>query len=86
MIDTVRLKQIRKKRKLIQKEVAQIVGIAGNYYSEIETGKRNPAVDTLVSIAKALGVTVNDLLIDCGATPPQPFDIASLGAAERRVE
>ena len=44
------------------KELAKRAGITPSYLSQIETGKRNPAIDTLKRIAKALGVDVEVLI------------------------
>jgi transcriptional regulator with XRE-family HTH domain len=72
VIDIKKLRELRKCKDFTQEEVAKKSGIAANYFSQIETGKCTPALDTTLAIAKALEVTVNDLLLDAGANPPQP--------------
>ena len=43
-------------------ELAAKVGISGAYLSQIESGKRNPTIETLKNIAKALDVEVEILI------------------------
>lgn len=43
-------------------ELAQKIGISPAYLSQIETGKRNPTVDTLKAIAKELHIEVEMLI------------------------
>ena len=74
MIDVERLKNIRRERNYKQYEVARLSSIAPSYYSEIEGGNRTPALDTTIAIAKVLGVTVNDILLDCDENPQSPPD------------
>ncbi len=52
----------RQYRKIKMTELAKTAGISAAYLSQIETGKRKPTVDTLKSIAKALGIDT-DMLI-----------------------
>lgn len=47
---------------LTQEEVAVRADLTQQYISEIENGKRNPTIQTLVQIAKALGVSHIDLV------------------------
>lgn len=46
----------RKYQNLTMKDLAQKVGLSPAYLSQIETGKRNPTIDTLKSIAKELNI------------------------------
>jgi DNA-binding XRE family transcriptional regulator len=43
-------------------ELAKKVGISSAYLSQIENGKRNPTIDTLKAIAKALRVEIEVLI------------------------
>lgn len=52
----------RNHRGMKQGELAAAAGIHPVYLSQIETGKRTGSTKTLAAIAKALGVTVDDLL------------------------
>ena len=68
MLDLQKIKELRKGLRLNQSNIADSCNIAEAYYSEIETGKKTPSLRTSVAIAKALGVSVNDLLLN--PTPP----------------
>ena len=48
---------------LSQAKLAEILDISPNFISDIETGKRWLSSDTLVNLAKALGVEAYELLI-----------------------
>ena len=52
----------RRHRSMTQKELAAAAGINSVYLSQIETGKRTGSVKTLAALAKALNVTVDDLI------------------------
>lgn len=52
----------REHRGLSVKALAELAGVAPAYLSQIETGKREGTVTTLGKIAKALGVTIDDLV------------------------
>ena len=60
-MDYLRVGQrIRKQRKLMgmtQKDVAEKVGISLPFYGHIERGTRKASLETMVSIANALGVS-----------------------------
>ncbi len=49
-------------RGMTQGALAAAAGIHPVYLSQIETGKRTGSAKTLVAIAEALGVTVDDLI------------------------
>lgn len=52
----------REHRGLTAQALADTAGLAQSYVSQIETGKRDGRIDTLVKLADALGVLVDDLL------------------------
>lgn len=56
------VRQLRKRRKLTQTEVANRVGITATYLSQIETGQRNPTLAVVVGLARALGVKPSQLV------------------------
>lgn len=59
-----KLKKARKELRLRQVDVAEKVGISSNYYSMIETGKReNPGSRIMRDIAKVLKLKPEDLFI-----------------------
>ena len=49
-------------RGMTQQELAAIAGINPVYLSQIETGKRSGSTKTLTALARALDVTVDDLI------------------------
>lgn len=56
------IKQARKKLKLSQETLAEIIDKSPSYISYIETGKKCLSLETLVDIANALKVSADDLL------------------------
>lgn len=57
-----KIRAIRDKKKMTQAEVALKAGITVNYYSRVERGEENPTYDTIMALAKALGVKSSDIL------------------------
>jgi transcriptional regulator with XRE-family HTH domain len=57
------LKKLREAKGLSQLALAKRAGVAQGYVSEMEAGqKKNPGIETLRKLAKALGVPVTELL------------------------
>ncbi len=56
------LKAIREKRKLSQAALAERVGVDRVTIARLETGTRNPSMDLLHRLAKALKVKIGRLL------------------------
>lgn len=57
------VKRLRKQRKLSQAALGRKVGVTEAYISMIESGARpNPSLPTLQKLARALGVSVAELL------------------------
>ena len=57
-----RIKEWRAKRKLSQRDLADLSGVSREYIARIELGQHDPTVSTLVKLAKALGVKPGVLL------------------------
>lgn len=57
-----RLKYLREKANMTQKEIAEKIGLTPQSYNNYEKRNYNPTPDLLVKMATALGVTPNDLL------------------------
>lgn len=57
-----RLKDLREKRKLLQKEVANELGIKAQTYSRYENNLRAPDIPTLIKLADYYNVTTDYLL------------------------
>ena len=56
-----RIKEIRVKNNVTQRELAEKLGLTLNTVSRYETGERRPRIDTVIKIAKALDVEPSDL-------------------------
>lgn len=54
--------RLRKKANLTQEALATKAGVCTSYVSMLERGERNPPLDTVESIAKALGAKPYQLL------------------------
>ncbi|MDR3602098.1 MAG: helix-turn-helix transcriptional regulator [Desulfosporosinus sp.] len=59
-----RIKQIRKKQKLTQGELAEMAGIDQSDLSKIENDKKSITLDTAKKIARALGYSVEHIWPD----------------------
>ncbi len=67
MIDDVKklganLKKIRIKKNITQVKIAKKLGVNRAFVSNIENAKTNPTLSTITNLAKALGVSTNELL------------------------
>lgn len=56
------LSRIRKEQRYTQKEVADMAGLNPNYYAKVERGDGVPSLKTLAKIAKALGISVTEIV------------------------
>jgi transcriptional regulator with XRE-family HTH domain len=56
------LSTIRKQQRYTQKQVADMSGLNPNYYAKVERGDGIPSLRTLSKIAKALKVSVSDIV------------------------
>jgi transcriptional regulator with XRE-family HTH domain len=63
------IKKIREEKGLMQKEVAKAAGMHPANYNKVEKGEREPSIDSLVQIAKLLGLTVDELIHYEGKMP-----------------
>ena len=59
-----RIRIIRKRQHLSQEKLAELSNLSRVSISGIETGKKKPSVESLVSIAVALHVSPDDLLFN----------------------
>jgi transcriptional regulator with XRE-family HTH domain len=57
-----RIKDLRLTRGISQEELAHRSGLSRTGMGLLETGKRWPRLDTLVSVAEGLNITVDELL------------------------
>ena len=73
-----RIQTLRKERKITQESLAETVNISTKFLSIIECGKSFPKTDKLVSIAKALNCSADDIF--CDVIPKSyPVKISKLG-------
>lgn len=54
-----RLKDLREDHDMYQKEVAKLLGISQQYYSEYEKGKRTIPVQHLITLAKHYNTSID---------------------------
>jgi transcriptional regulator with XRE-family HTH domain len=56
------LRRLRRERDISQEALAALAGLTRNHMSEIERGRREPRLGTLVRVADAFGMGVGELL------------------------
>ena len=56
------LYKIRTSKKISQGDIARSLGVDRGFISNIENGKTNPTLATISKIAKAVGVSTDELL------------------------
>jgi len=56
------LKRIRVGKGISQGDIVRALGIGRGFMSNIENGKANPTLTTIVKLARALGVSAGELL------------------------
>ncbi len=56
------LKRIRTAKGISQGEIGRTLGVDKGFVSNIENGKTNPTLATITKLAKALGVSSDELL------------------------
>ncbi|HQU08278.1 MAG: DNA-binding protein [Parcubacteria group bacterium 21-54-25] len=56
------LKRIRTARGITQGDIVRTLGVSRSFVSNIENGKTNPTLATIAKIARAVGVSTNELL------------------------
>lgn len=79
-----KLKALRLKKSKSLQQVADAVGASKNHIWDLETGKsRNPSIDLLTKLAKALGVSVAELI---GENPGAKDDDPQVVAMYRELK
>lgn len=56
------LKRIRKEKGISQGDIVRSLGMDRAFISNIENGKTNPTLATIAKLAKAVGVSIDELL------------------------
>ena len=67
-----KIADLRKKKGLTQAQLAEMLNISNKTISRWETGEGYPEVTLLSPLAKALGITVDELLAESAPEPDQP--------------
>ena len=75
------IQRIRRGKHVSQMELAELSDLSPVYVSLIECSKRKPSLKTVVSIADALSVTVDELLAD-----PKECDALAYGQMKQILE
>ncbi|MEH1791141.1 helix-turn-helix domain-containing protein [Nostoc sp.] len=57
------LKQVREKKGLSLNDLSRLSGVSPQYLSTLEKGKKNPSLDIVDKLCKALEVQVGELLL-----------------------
>lgn len=57
-----RVRETRKQQKISQERLAELTDVSVSYISHIETARKKASLSTLIRIANALGITVDELL------------------------
>ncbi len=58
-----KIKEIRKKSRLTQAELAQVINVDPKYISRLETGSSTPSIAAMVRIANALDTNLSQFFI-----------------------
>lgn len=63
MVQSIKIKKLREKLGISQEKLARLADVSNNTIINIESGKQtNPTISTIKKIAKALDVSVDELL------------------------
>lgn len=63
MIQSTKIKKLRERKGLSQEKLARLADVSNNTIVNIESGKQtNPTIETVSKIAKALDVSIEELL------------------------
>ena len=60
----VKLRDLRVKRGLTQKQAAELARVSPETLSDLESGKRPPYMPTLTKLARGYGVRVEELVVE----------------------
>lgn len=62
MAFAVRLRELRETKGLLQRELAELVGMSQSTVARWEAGDREPTLQTLPQLADVLGTSIDDLV------------------------
>lgn len=63
-----RIRSYRERKRITQARLSEIAGLHPTYIGQIERGEKNPTVDTVWKITKALGITMSELFTNIDIT------------------
>jgi transcriptional regulator with XRE-family HTH domain len=75
-----RVRTLRTARDLSQFDLAAAVGLSPNHLGVLERGEKMPTLETAEALAKALNLSVAELLSDEGGADPWLDELRSIGA------
>lgn len=67
------IRRLRERRTITQAELAERVGLGRTSMTNLERGRQNPPMSLLPDLARALGVTATELIIEA-TSPPDDVD------------
>ncbi len=76
------LKALRKEKGLLQKEVANSVGVHPSNYSKMEKGERDISIEVADKLAKYFGLTLDEL-VHMNGNVPEEVTIEDKSVSER---
>lgn len=65
------IKKLRAERRLMQKEVANAIGVHPSNYSKMEKGERELGIEVIDKLAKFFGLTINELVHPTSKLPKE---------------
>lgn len=68
------MRERRERLGLSQEQLAERASLHWTYVSGVERGRRNPSLNTLARLAKALGVSLPQLVANLRPSAPPPRD------------
>jgi putative molybdopterin biosynthesis protein len=84
-IDATRVEMLRRGRGLSQRELAGAAGITRQAVGTIESGRTQPSVGIALSLARALGTTVEELFAARSEAAPPPARTAAATIGSRTI-
>lgn len=77
-----KLRQLRKERKLTQKELANLIGVKNSVISFYEVGDRTPSLEVLIKLSKALHISTDVLL---GIDKSEVINVSGLSENDKQI-
>lgn len=87
----LRIRELRKERNVSQAQLAEETDLSVSFISYIESGSKTASLDSVIKIAEALGVTVNEILAGNQLYDPVEYQtdmdviMADCDAYEKRI-